>query len=108
MAKHTVVKYVDDLDGKELNEAVTVAFGLNGKSYEFDTSPAHAREFERTLERYIAVSRISAPRQRGTRPSKRAQPHTQAIRAWARENGYEISDRGRISAEIVSAFENDQ
>ncbi|MFT4042888.1 MAG: Lsr2 family protein [Gordonia sp. (in: high G+C Gram-positive bacteria)] len=105
MAKRTVVKFVDDLDGKELKEAVTVAFGVNGREYEFDTSPAHAQEFEQTLERYVAVSRVPGRSLRSFRDSKRAQPHTQAIRRWARNNGFAISDRGRIAAEIVAAFQ---
>ncbi|GAC47450.1 histone-like nucleoid-structuring protein Lsr2 [Gordonia aichiensis] len=104
MAKKKVVTFVDDLDGTELDEAVTVVFGLNGKQYEFDTSPAHAKEFAQSLQKYLAVSRLSDGAGSG-RPSKRAHPRTQAIRAWARENGYEISNRGRISSEIVAAFE---
>ncbi|GAB36657.1 histone-like nucleoid-structuring protein Lsr2 [Gordonia otitidis] len=105
MAKRKVVKFVDDLDGAELEEAVTVVFGLNGKQYEFDTSPAHAKEFAQSLQKYLAVSRLANESGKQGRPSKRAHPRTQAIRAWARENGYEISNRGRISSEIVSAFE---
>lgn len=104
MATKKIVRFVDDLDGSELDEAVTVVFGLNGKQYEFDTSPAHAKEFAQSLQKYLAVSRV-ANGSGNERPSKRAHPRTQAIRAWARENGYEISNRGRISSEIVAAFE---
>ena len=107
MAKQTVVQVVDDLDGKPLKDAVTVRFGIDGKSYEFDTSAAHAKEFYKTLDKYVEVSR----RATGTRATKsaaetkRPKEQTAAIRQWAIRNGYEVSDRGRIPTEIIEAFE---
>lgn len=107
MARQTVAMVTDDIDGKELDSAVTVTFGLDGKQYEFDTSPAHAEEFFASLEAYVAASR-RAGRARGSqslaqhrRPSKQ----NQAIRHWAHSNGYEISARGRIPASVIDAFE---
>ncbi|GAA1480758.1 Lsr2 family protein [Gordonia sinesedis] len=109
MAKTTVVRYVDDIDGKELKEAVTVAFGVDGKNYEFDTSPTHAREFRRDIDKYLAVSRSAGTGRGGRgarrRPARRSPQETQAVRTWARDNGFEVSDRGRIAAEILTAYE---
>lgn len=112
MAKTTVVQYVDDIDGKDLKEAVTVEFGVDGRTYEFDTSPAHAREFKRDLDKYLAVSRPAGVSRRGRggrggSRSRAAKPKhdTVAVRTWARANGFEVSDRGRISAEIIAAYE---
>lgn len=116
MAKQTLVHFVDDLDGKDLKEAVTVTFGVDGKTYEFDTSPAHAREFQRGLEKYVAASRrvsgggrrsSSRRSRRGSRAARRS-GDAQRVRTWARENGYEVSERGRISAEVMAAYEADQ
>lgn len=116
MAKQTLVRFVDDLDGKDLKDAVTVTFGVDGKVFEFDTSPAHAREFRRDLEKYVKVSRrasggggrsSSRRSRRGSRSARRSQD-AQRVRTWARENGYEVSERGRISAEIMAAYEADQ
>lgn len=107
MARRTVVTYVDDLDGKELKEAVTVSFSVDDKDYEFDTSPAHAQQFRRDLDKYISASRSARPRPlSASRRGRAASGDVQAVRAWARENGYEVSDRGRIAASIVEAYEH--
>ncbi|MEY1676090.1 Lsr2 family protein [Gordonia sp. ABKF26] len=107
MARQTVVKVTDDIDGKELDSAVTVTFGLDGKQYEFDTSPAHAEEFFAGLEAYVAASRPVGSVRGSQSLAQRRRPagQSQAIRQWAHSNGYEISARGRIPAEIVDAFE---
>ncbi|MFW0796481.1 Lsr2 family protein [Gordonia sp. CPCC 205515] len=107
MAKQTVVQFIDDIDGKDLKEAVTIEFGVDGKSYEFDTSSVHAKEFRKSLEKYIAASR-RAGRNKGHASmagGKRPKEQTQAIRDWARQNGYDVSDRGRIPLEIAEAFD---
>ncbi|MGW0037544.1 histone-like nucleoid-structuring protein Lsr2 [Gordonia sp. NPDC003376] len=114
MARRTVVTIVDDLDGKALKDAVTVNFTVDGKQYEFDTSPSNATQFHRDLERYIVASRSTDSRSvvpRSARATKkvirarRSGRDTQAMRTWARDNGYEISDRGRISVEIIEAYD---
>ncbi|GAB20640.1 putative LSR2-like protein [Gordonia effusa NBRC 100432] len=107
MAKRTTVKYVDDLDGKALTDPVTIKFGLDGKQYEFDTSAAHAKQFQKHLDGYIAVSRRGGST--GVRhlssAGTRSKEQTQAIRDWARKNGHEVSARGRIPAAVVEAFD---
>ncbi|NMO03682.1 Lsr2 family protein [Gordonia sp. TBRC 11910] len=108
MAKRTVVKYVDDLDGKAIADPVTVKFGIDGKSYEFDTSPAHAKQFQKVVDRYIKVARRGGPAgvRHLTSGGARSKEQTQAIRDWARKNGHAVSDRGRIPASVVEAFDS--
>ena len=109
MAKQTVVQLVDDVDGKALTDAVTIRFGIDGKSYEFDTSSTHAKEFHKIVDKYVEVSRrVSAVGRTkaavavgGSRPKEQ----TAAIRDWARRNGYDVNERGRIPGEIIAAFE---
>ncbi|MFT4397903.1 histone-like nucleoid-structuring protein Lsr2 [Gordonia lacunae] len=107
MARQTVVKFVDDVDGKELDEAVTLTFGVDGKEYEFDTSPAHAEQFRASLAKYLEASRRAGIARGSKSPAESRRPAAQsrAIRHWAQANGYEIGDRGRIPVEIVEAFE---
>lgn len=107
MAKKQTVQFIDDLDGKILDEFETVRWSIDGKEYEFDTSPKHAQQFRTTIDKYLAVSRRVGTKKRG-RPaaaSKATSTSTQVIREWAIDEGYEVSSRGRISAGIIEAFE---
>ncbi|GEE03837.1 protein lsr2 precursor [Gordonia spumicola] len=109
MAKKTVIKIVDDIDGAELldDEYETVRWSIDGKSYEFDTSPEHAEEFRNHVATYVAASRIvnraqqRRPATGGTRPAA----NTRVIREWANANGFTVSDRGRIPADVLAAYE---
>lgn len=106
VAKKQVVEFIDDLDGKVLEEFETVRWGLDGKQYEFDTSPKHAEQFRRVLAKYLTASRrVNASRQGGRAAEKVEKAPTQAIREWAKDEGYEISDRGRIPAAIIEAYD---
>lgn len=108
MAKKQVVQFIDDLDGKVLDEFETVRWGLDGKQYEFDTSPQHADKFRSSLEKYLTASRKvgSVRKTRSAAPPKSGKEQTQAIREWARDQGYEVSDRGRIPGAIIEAFDD--
>ncbi len=105
MAKVEVVKVIDDIDGKELQEYETVRFAVDGRTYEFDTSAKHADEFRASLQKYLDVSRPVARSPRRGAGANRSKAQTQAIREWANENGYQVSDRGRIPLHIVEAYE---
>ena len=106
MAKKEIVQVIDGIDGKVLDQYETVKWGLDGKSYEFDTSAKHAQQFRDTLAKYITVSRPSGrvPK-RVTVTGGRNKETTKAIREWAIQNGYDVSDRGRIPQSIIEAFE---
>lgn len=106
VAKKTVIKIIDDIDGQELDEFETVRWSLDGRSFEFDTSPEHAEEFRNHVADYVAASRTvqsSSPRRRG-RPAQQANS-TRVIREWANANGFTVSDRGRIPADVLAAYE---
>ena len=101
MAQKVNIVLVDDLDGADATE--TVSFGLDGASYEIDLNDKNAATLREALAGYVGVGRKVggrlAPRGRDDRPhSVRA---ASEIRDWARRNGYDVSDRGRVSAEVV-------
>lgn len=111
MAQKVLVSLVDDLDGSEAEE--TVEFGLDGVSYEIDLSAENAEELRDALAQYVEHARRAGGRKRtGPRSAAKApgrsaavdREQNQAIRAWARKNGYEVSDRGRIPSEVVEAY----
>jgi len=107
MAQKVLVSLVDDLDGSAAEE--TVEFGLDGVSYEIDLTGAHSSELRAALAQYVKHGRRSGGRRRARRPSggKPAavdREQNQAIREWARQNGYDVSGRGRIRDEIVQAY----
>ncbi|MBO3752119.1 Lsr2 family protein [Streptosporangiaceae bacterium NEAU-GS5] len=114
MAKHTQVILIDDLDGGEANE--TVAFAIDGSSYEIDLSDGNAKRLREALEPFLTGARRaeSGPgRGRAGRrgPVGRQQPRisreqSAEIRAWAKEHDYPVSERGRIAADIVKAYED--
>ncbi|HET9872748.1 MAG TPA: Lsr2 family protein [Propionibacteriaceae bacterium] len=103
MAQRVQVILEDDYDGGTADE--TVVFGLDGAEYEIDLSAKNAGALRESLAPWVANARkIGGRRRRGTKPSAAAT--TGDIRAWAIENGYEVSSRGRVSAEIREAYEN--
>lgn len=109
MAQKVQLLLVDDIDGGEASE--TVAFSLDGVSYEIDLTEDNASELRDTLAQWIGHARRVGGRVRRGGSRARAgrvsgdQVHdTGSIRAWARDAGYEVSDRGRISATIIAAY----
>jgi hypothetical protein len=110
VTKHEIVHLVDDLDGEAADERVT--FGLDGKTYEIDLSSDHAATLRGHLSAYVAAARRapSAPtgrvrphgRTNGDGPRSRSEGR--AMRAWARDNGFQLSNRGRIPAAVVAAY----
>jgi hypothetical protein len=107
MAKKVQVTLVDDIDGSEAVE--TVGFALDGASYEIDLSRANARKLRDALSTYVANGRRAGRARpsgaRGGRGSARAdREQVQAVREWARRNGHKVSDRGRIPAAVIEAY----
>ncbi|MGH3303362.1 MAG: histone-like nucleoid-structuring protein Lsr2 [Streptosporangiaceae bacterium] len=105
MAKTVAVVLTDDLDGSPA--AGTVMLGIDGVTYEIDLSERNRARLERELGPYVAAGRrVTRGRRRassGRPPGPRAD--RAAVRAWARDNGLSISERGRISAEVISQYE---
>lgn len=108
MARKVQVVLEDDIDGGDASE--TVSFGLDGRSYEIDLNESNARALRDVLAPWVAGARAavsSTPRNSGR--SRRADPGNSAdIRRWAQANNIEVSERGRISADLRARFEASQ
>ncbi|MEV0220711.1 Lsr2 family protein [Streptomyces sp. NPDC050704] len=114
MAQKKVITYTDDVTGEESEDITKHTLLLDGAGVEIDlTSESHDRLME-VLRPYLHAK--SARRVRGSVSSGGAAPKrsgtaasgsgdTAKIRAWAKENGYEVNDRGRVSAEVRSAYD---
>jgi uncharacterized membrane protein len=106
VAQKIQVLLVDDLDGGEAEG--TVRFGLDGVDYEIDLSAEHAEALRRALAPFIDAARrgLGAGRQQGRRGRRAAASglDTTEVREWARAQGIEVKDRGRIPAEVVARF----
>jgi Lsr2 len=115
MAQKTIVQLIDDLDGSSSDSIETVTFGLDGVTYEIDLSDDNAGQLRDSLAQFIGSARRTGGRaKRGTvtvagsngNGSGRSREQTQAIREWAKKNGHDVSDRGRIPAAVIEAFES--
>jgi len=109
MAQKVNIVLVDDLDGSEASESVS--FGLDGTSYEIDLNDQNAARLRDALAEFVGHARKvgSASRRGGGRRSgggaATAGPSAKEIRDWARSNGYDVPDRGRVSAEVREAYD---
>ena len=105
MAQKVHIVLVDDLDGSEATESVS--FGLDGTSYEIDLNDKNAAKLRDTLAGYIGHARkVGAASRRGRKAAARSSgPSAREIRDWARSSGYDVPDRGRVSAEVRQAFD---
>lgn len=101
MARTIQVILTDDLDGSA--DAQSVSFALQGVEYTIDLSTKNLDKLNQALAPYID----KAERVGRRRKAKATGPKldTAAIRSWARDNGYQVSDRGRVPTDIVNAYE---
>ncbi|MEV5542067.1 Lsr2 family protein [Saccharopolyspora shandongensis] len=112
MAQKVTIQLVDDVDGTTADS--TVEFALDGVNYSIDLSTKNATKLRDSLASFVANAQRTGGRKRTVaKPGKPAAAPTaadrernQAIRDWARNQGMQVSDRGRIPAEIVEAYEN--
>ena len=106
MAQKIQTLFIDDIDGGDADG--TVRFSLDGTDYEIDLSTKHNEELRSALRSYIDHARKVGGSARKGAPArvgrKSSAADTVAIRAWARENGYEIKDRGRVPADLVAKY----
>ena len=110
MARKIVHQLVDDLDGTvlEIGEGETLTFSLDGTAYEIDLTDANAAALRDSLAPCVSAGRrISASQGGSTAGRKRRRSGQQdysAVRAWAKENGYSVSERGRVPASVLEAY----
>lgn len=113
MARRIVHQLVDDLDGTvlEVGTGQTVLFSVDGTAYEIDLTDDNAAAFRDALAPYLAAARSvskpsASPRTTAARRQKRTGQRDYApVRAWAADNGYELSERGRIPAHVLEAYD---
>ena len=117
MAQKVQVLLVCDLHEDEVEGVETVAFGLDGSSYEIDACEQHAADLRDAFAPFVgAARRAGRPAQtpgprRASRGSSRPaasgsdRERVQAIREWARSNGHKVSERGRLSSSLIEAYE---
>lgn len=112
MAQKVLVQLVDDLDGTAAEDIETVSFALDGVVYEIDLTPGNAEKLRGGLADFVAGARKTGGRAKraavGARKivgEGRTKEQSQAIRQWARANGYDLADRGRIPENVIEAFE---
>ena len=116
MAQKVQVLLVCDLHEDEVEGSETVAFALDGSTYEIDVCDAHGSELREAFAPFVGAARRAgrsvasgSPRRSG-RPSTRSggagdRERVQAIREWARANGHKVSERGRLSSSLIEAYE---
>ena len=117
MAQKVQVLLVCDLHDDEVEGVETIAFGLDGSSYEIDACEQHAAELRDAFAGYVGSARRagrpaagSGARRTGRSASRPAaagsdRERVQAIREWARSNGHAVSERGRLSSTVLAAYE---
>jgi hypothetical protein len=103
VSKMTVV-LEDDVDGSVAAE--TIRFALDGVNYEIDLSSANAEKLRAAVAPWIGSARRTGGRKAQGRAVVRGASNANTIRTWARGQGFEVSDRGRVSAEIRKAYED--
>jgi hypothetical protein len=106
MAQKVQTLLIDDLDGSQAEG--TVRFALDGAYYEIDLNAAHTEELRTVLARYAQVARkANGTSRRPTRSTGKAAANglsTTEIRDWAKTNGIEVKERGRVPADLVAKF----
>ena len=105
MAQKVNIVLVDDLDGTEATETVT--FGLDGSSYEIDLNDANAASLREALSGYVGHARklTGGGRRTARKAAGSSSSNTKDVREWAKSQGMEVSERGRISADVQQAYD---
>lgn len=118
MAQRTLVVLTDDLTGDDVAEGngQTVQFGWKGKAYEIDLTNTNVDKFEKAIGKYVEAAREvknnvtsirgrgSASPRAGMSPARADKEQVQAMREWAKNNGFTVSDRGRIPQVVIEAY----
>jgi len=123
MAQKTIVTLVDDLTGEEAEDITTVEFALDGVTYEIDLDDKNSARLRDALAEYVAAARRTGGRRasaggngrrrsgagtgtpRATSPGGYDRETSKQIREWAKGQGFEVSDRGRVPNNVVEAWE---
>jgi hypothetical protein len=105
VAQQIQTLFIDDIDGGEAEG--TVRFALDGTEYEIDLSASHSQELHTALTKYVDHARkVGGTARRATRGTRRnaSAIDTTAVRAWAKDHGVDVKERGRIPADVVEQY----
>ncbi|GMA18151.1 Lsr2 family protein [Arsenicicoccus piscis] len=106
MAQKVQVLLVDDVDGGDAEQTIT--FALDGVTYEIDLSDSNAAKLRDDLAPWVGAARRSGGRKAaaGGRKSGSGGRNLNDVRQWGRDNGFKVSDRGRVSVELQRAYDD--
>jgi hypothetical protein len=111
MAQRVQVLLVCDLHDGDVEGTETITFGLDGAAYEIDVCPAHGKELRDAYAPFVGAARRAGRSAAGGQRRSRAGRSGGAgnkvaeIREWARSNGHQVSERGRIAATVQQAYD---
>ena len=108
VAQKVSVTFACDYDSKEIpnGEHLTRSFSLDGRDYEIDLCVKHSQKFDETMKRFAERARkVSSKVGRTKRRTTAHRRRSAEIRAWAKRSGMDVSDRGRIPAQVISKYE---
>jgi hypothetical protein len=107
MAQRVQVLLLCDIHGGEHPADETVTFSVDGTGYELDLCTQHATELRDTFAPYIGAGRRTAASERRSSRRRRRSGSSRAteIREWARGQGIAVSERGRISADVMAKYD---
>jgi hypothetical protein len=105
VAQRVEVRLIDDLTGTEIGagKGETVTFSLDGRTYEIDLTAKNANALRKAMQPYVVAGRAVKGTRRPARTKVSADAQT--VKKWARANGYQVRDRGRVPNEVLAAFE---
>ena len=111
MAQRVIRSFIDDIDGSEAER--TFHFSIDGTAYEIDLSAENIKEFHDAIAGFVESARKvrgastpgRKPRNSAAGTVRQSREQTQAVRDWGRQNGWSVSDRGRIPLELQAAFD---
>lgn len=115
MARQTIVTFTDDIDGSE-KDVRTVQFGIDGQTFEIDLSDGNRAKLMAALEPFIKagtkvtnnVRPIGSAKSARVNSSKPTPEYLKAVRTWVRDNGYKVSDYGRVPDYMLAAYRNNK
>jgi hypothetical protein len=115
MGQKVTITLVDDLDGTPIDDGKgeTLKFGIDGADYEIDLSAKNAERLREALEPFVEAARSTNKRTKATAagsrsssPSTSSKEELTAAREWLRSEGHQVSNRGRISGDMMELYRN--
>lgn len=108
MAQRVQVLLEDDIDGSQATHSVQ--FGVDGTAYEIDLNEDHAAQLRGIITtwaghaRKVSTTRTAQHAAGGTGKPPIDREQLRNIREWGQRNGYQVSERGRVSQAVQDAY----